>query len=106
MESSKVIEAATKVIASINEARKEENERAIKNAMRLQTRFSFKRGFYRMNREEAIEWIDNNESRTWGWSQLYWGTMQKAKDLLLLAQHGEPVTLNEKDVATLFGSKL
>lgn len=103
MESTKVIEAAAKVIAQIEAKRKEENEKTIHNAMTLAFRFSFKRGFYRMNREEAIQWIrEQSTCGSWGFSSYAWGTLAEAKALLKLAQHGDPVTLNENDISVLF----
>jgi hypothetical protein len=101
MESAKVIEAATKMIANIKAERKTRDDKTIEMAMGFR-RFSFKRGFYYMNREEAIYFV-NHEGWTssWGWSSYAWGTLDAAKKLLVLAQHGDPVTLNENDMENL-----
>jgi hypothetical protein len=59
-------------------------------------------GFYYPTREEAIKILD--ESRTFmGWRNPYaWGDLKHAENLLLVAKHGNPVTLNEEDVRVLF----
>lgn len=102
MDAGKVIEAAQKVIDTIEGIRKERNERTIAYAMG-ERMFSFKRGFYRMNREEAIAWINEQSCfGSWSFSIYAWSTLAEAKALLKLAQHGDPVTLNEKDIEVLF----
>lgn len=100
MESAKVIEAAEKTIAHIMAYREKENEKEINSQMNTRS-FSFRRGFYYMTRQEAIDYL--NHSDTWGWPCIYaWGDLDKAKALLKLAQLGDPVTLNEEDVRVLF----
>jgi hypothetical protein len=98
--SQKVIEAATKTIADIKAERKKRNEETIAKHLGKRA-FSFRRGFYRMNREETIAWLDNNIMFGWR-SQYAWGDLEKAKKLLNLAKHGDPVTLNEEDCRVLF----
>lgn len=103
MSAQQVIDAATKVIADIEAKRKKKDEDAIYNAIHYARRFSFKRGFYRMNREEAIAWVhEQNVFGMWGFSAYAWGTLAEARALLKLAQHGDPVTLNQNDIAVLF----
>ena len=102
MESAKVIEAAQAVIDSIEARRAKIDEETIAKAMGSKS-FSFKRGFYFMNREEAIYFVNHESWNShWGWSIYGWGSLDSAKKLLKLAQHGDPVTLNEEDVGVLF----
>ena len=99
MESAKVIEAATKVIASIEAERNRRDEEKISRMMG--TRRGWFKKFY-PSRETAIKLL-NCTSDMWGWHSMYaWGTLGEAKALLKLAQHGDPVTLNEKDIDVLF----
>lgn len=100
MESAKVIEAAKKAIADIRAERMTQDNDKIYRRMNDRA-FSLFRGFYKMTTEEAIVWLDDRHS--WGWRSIYgWKTFEHAKNLLRLAQHGDPVTLNEKDTAVLF----
>lgn len=102
MTSAKVIEAANNVINDILAERKKRDEAAIHNAM-LKKCFSFKRmSSYYMNREQAIQYINDNYSSGWGFSYYAYGTLSDAKKLLKLAQHGDPVTLNQEDISVLF----
>jgi hypothetical protein len=95
----KVIEAAEKTIQHIKDTRKREDEEAIAETT-AKRRLGW-RGFYHMNREQAIKYLD--ESDMWGWRSCYaGGDLQHAKDLLRLAKNGDPVTLNEKDCRVLF----
>lgn len=100
-----VIEAAKKVIAHIENVRNNEDEKTIAEAMKTTFRFSFRRGFYRMNRQETINWIRSQGAfGNWGFSYYAWGDLDKAKSLLLIAEHGDPVTLNCEDVRVLYGN--
>lgn len=100
MESAKVIEAAKAVIEHIEARRKREDEEAIASRMQPRSFMGFK--LKTRTREEAIKSLDS-DCTMWGWHSHYaWGTLSSAKELLKLAQHGDPVTLNEKDVDVLF----
>jgi hypothetical protein len=101
MSADKVIEAAEKTIAFILAKRKTKNEKAINRRMADKT-FSWRKGFYFMNREQAINWLDNNSYFGWE-SQYAWQDLENANKLLLLAKYGNPVTLNEEDTRILFG---
>ena len=101
MESAKVIEAAKTMINHIKAERKKYDEEVIAKAM-TQKMFSFKRGFYKMTYNEAKAWVNKqNWCSSWGWSIYGSGTLSEAKKLLNLAQHGDPVTLNENDIENL-----
>lgn len=103
MSAQQVIDAANKTIAKIESERNRIDEITIARAMNLVFRFSFRRGFYRMTKDEAIDWLDQQECfGRWGLSIHAWSDLAKAKALLKLAQHGDPVTLNEEDVRVLF----
>lgn len=102
MSAEKVIAACEEVIRVIQAKRNEHNEKTINNAMN-QLMFSFKRGFYKMNREESIKWVNEQSIwSSWGWSIYAWGDLEHANKLLVLAKHGDPVTLNEEDTKVLF----
>ena len=102
MSAEKVIAACENAIQVIQAKRNKIDEETIQAAMN-QRMFSFKRGFYKMNREESIKWVNEQSIwSSWGWSIYAWGDLDHAKKLLKLAQHGDPVTLNEKDTAILF----
>ena len=99
MESAKVIEAAKAVIAHIREVRLERDEESIAYWMQPRTLFGFKRKA--RTREEAIKALEAADM--YGWRSYYGnGTLSSAKALLKLAEHGDPVTLNEKDIEVLF----
>lgn len=100
MESAKVIEAAKKIISHIM-AEREARDNAVINKRMARKAFSFLRGFYFPTQEQAIKLLD--ESDCWGWRSMYaWGDLDKAKALLHIAHHGDPITLNEEDVRVLF----
>ena len=104
MSADKVIEAANNVISDIINERKFRDERLIADVMAVK-RFSFKRmSFYYMDREQAIKYINDNSSfcTNRGFSMYAYGTLYDAKRLLKLAQHGDPVTLNQEDISVLF----
>ena len=95
----KVIAAAEATIAHIKKVRKDQDEENITNWMRPRKFLWFT--LRARSREEAIKALDVSDS--WGWRSNYaWGDLNKAKDLLRLARHGDPVTLNEEDVRVLF----
>jgi hypothetical protein len=98
MSSVQVIAAANATIEQIKAERKRRNDEVIATAMKLR-KVWFK--WKTRTKEEAIAWLDKNDA--WGWRSGYaWGDEIKAKNLLRLAQHGDPVTLNEDDVRVLF----
>ena len=102
IESAKVIEACEKTIASIMAKRDAENNATLSRIME-DTKFSFKRGFYKMNRQEAFDWLCQQSWLSgWGFSRYAWGDLAHAKKLLRLAQLGDPVTLNEEDTRVIF----
>ena len=102
MESAKVRVAAQDVIDRIYKAR-EDKRREYLNAYCSIQKFSFRkmRKVYAYTMAEAQEYADMN-MREWG-NFAYGYQLKQAKALLLLAQHGDPVTLNSEDVDTLFG---
>ena len=102
MKSAKVIEAATAMIEHINEERMRRDEVTVLRAMQ-----PYKKWFktYTRTREEAIKYLDecDNNSMFDSWHSMYaWGTLDKARAILKLAQHGDPVTLNQEDIEVLF----
>lgn len=100
MASDNVIHAAKKIIEHIERERERRDEEAIASRMQPRSFMGFK--LKARTREEAIKSLDS-DSNMWGWrSQYAWGDLSKAKDLLKLAQHGDPVTLNENDIGVLF----
>lgn len=99
LESAKVIAAAEAAIARIRAYRKEQDEESIAKFMRPRKFLGLK--LRTRTRAEAIKALDNSTS--WGWRSITgWGDLDKAKGLLRLAGHGDPVTLNEEDVRVLF----
>lgn len=97
-----VIDAAEKVIAHIKNVRK---EKTISIVMNKVFRFSFRRGFYRMNRQEAIEYINKQGAfGNYGCLRYARDDLGKARKLLLIAKHGDSVTLNCEDVRVLYGN--
>lgn len=103
MEASKVIEAADAVINSVHNEKIALDEKVIANAMKPQKRWF--RNDITLTREQADEHLDkvarNNMFGSWR-SQRGWGDLEKAKALRKLAEHGDPVTLNENDIEVLF----
>jgi hypothetical protein len=98
MSAEKVIEAATKVIAEIEARRNVENEGMISEKMKDKRFILFGRT---LTRDEAIK-----ELKDARWSfypcMYYWSDLNHVRKLLKLAQHGDPVTLNEEDTSVLF----
>ena len=99
MESYKVSYQAREVIHAILTLRMARDEKIIAHAMSLK-RFSLFRGFYHMDRTESINWI--NCQYSWGFSEYADNVLDHAKKLLKLSELGNPVTLNENDVAVLY----
>ena len=103
MAANRVIEAADTTIARIEAKRAEKNERMIQlkieNSIPGRLRKFF--GASPLTKEQAIKALLND-----GWfffpSEYAWGDLQHAKKLKKLAQHGDPVTLNEEDIRVLF----
>jgi hypothetical protein len=99
MDAKKVIEAAQAVIDQILAHRLARDERAI--AQEMATRSLGWRGFYYPTREQAIKLLDRSDF--WGWRSMYaGGDLSHARKLLLLAEHGDPVTLDQDDIQVLF----
>ena len=95
-----VIEAATKTIAHIEAERAKFGEESIAK-VRAKKRGWFKR--YNPSRELAIKILDNSMDFGMGWRSHYaWGDLNKAKSLLLIAKHGDPVTLDQNDARVIF----
>lgn len=95
----KVKAAALATIKYIEAERIEKDEEAIGHTMQKR-RIGWK-GFYYPDREKAIKILD--ESAFMGWRSVYgWGDLDHARKLLLIAEHGDPVTLNEEDARVLF----
>ncbi len=98
----KVREAALAVIKMIEEKRHDRDEKAIARVMQNERVAWWKvwepRG---MTREQAIKWLDASDM--WGWRSGYaWGDLEKAKNLLLLAEHGDPVTIDADSARVLW----
>lgn len=100
LDSAKVITAAERAIAHIMGIREERDRKAIDRMMAPRKRLW--RSTVHLNEAEAIKALDAGADM-FGWRSRYgWGTIDKAKALRKLAQHGDPVTLNEDDVYVLF----
>lgn len=95
-----VMQACNTIIERIETEREKRDENAITRVM-AQSRIGawFKR--YNPTREQAIEILDDRN--LFGWRSEYgYNKLGHAKKLLLLAQHGDPVTLNEDDTQAIF----
>jgi hypothetical protein len=109
MDAEKVWVKADNLIKEIEEAREVEDEKTIYGVMykkRTKRKFIFfKECDYYFNREQAIAWLDTEAGNSpWGWRSIKgWQVADKAKALRLIAEHGDPVTLNQDDVEVLFG---
>lgn len=100
MSAEKVIGAANYIIERIEANQNAADEANIKRVM-LGKKIGKWFKFYNPTREQAIEILD--EGNIFGWrSQRGWGDLAHAKKLLILAKHGDPVTLNEEDTRVLF----
>ena len=103
MQAQKVQKAAEKVLESIQQQRLKSDESAIKAKMKKRRFVSFC-GFCYPSRDQAIIWLDE-KAGTLGWrSRARSHEKVVAEGLLLLAEHGDPVTLNAEDVQILFGN--
>ena len=98
----KVRESAIRVIKKIEDVRTKRDEKAIARVMeneRVCWWMIWKP--VGMTREQAIKWLD--ESDMWGWRSGYaGGDLDKAKKLLILAEHGDPVTIDEESASVLW----
>ena len=100
MDAAKVIKAAETTIQAIKDRREKEDEETISWELE-KTYHTWYLKPYRPTREQAIDRL--NKKDTWGWRSVYaWGDLEKAKKLLHLAKHGDPVMLNEEDCRVLF----
>lgn len=103
MASAKVIEAADTTIQLILDKRKESDEKNIAQYItnRKPSKFFARFGYKAPDRDKAIKELTAD---SWGFfpSCYAYGDLKKAENLLRLAKHGDPVTLNEDDVRVLF----
>ena len=103
MQAEKVIAAADFVISTIRETRAAKDELAIGDTIKYSkpTKFQAFFGKKQLDREGAIKYL---RGITFGnYPSIYArGDLEKAKKLRKLAEHGDPVTLNEDDIAVLF----
>lgn len=103
MASAKVIEAADNTIAHILKTRKDSDEQNIARYIKRKTpsKFWASIGFKIPTRKDAIKKLSED---SWGFfpSCNGYGDLEKARNLRRLAEHGDPVTLNEEDVRVLF----
>ena len=100
MTSMQVTKAAQEIIKAIETERTKRDEASILHAMRPRKFCGF--ALKCRNREQAIKYL-TEYADIFGWQSIYaYGELDKAKGLLKLAKHGDPVTLNEDDVRVLF----
>lgn len=103
MQSQKVIDAAEFTIADILARRVAEDNRTIAEYISRNTPNGIfkKLGFKTPTREQAIKKLSKD---IWGFFPCIrgYGTIEKCEKLRKLAQHGDPVTLNEDDIHALF----
>ena len=103
MQSQKVIDAAEFTIADILARRLAEDERNIAQYIaRNNPKGIFRKlGFKPPTRAQAIKKLSED---SWGFFPCIrgYGTLEKCEKLRKLAQHGDPVTLNEDDIHALF----
>jgi len=99
----KVIEACESTIAYIKERRLKENEQMIEEWLKHNQPWSILQwfGVEPPTRETAIKKLTQN---VWSFYPSYSSKeqMRHTKRLLKLAQHGDPVTLNEIDTNNIF----
>ena len=99
----KVRQSAIRVINAIEETRTKRDETAIARVMKNERVCWWK--FWKpagMTREQAIKWLDASDM--FGWRSGYaWDDLSKAKKLLILAEHGDPVTIDEESARVLWG---
>ncbi len=99
----KVYESAKAVIKGIEEERIARDEKPITHVMGHK-RVAWWKVWQPvgMTREQAIKWLDTSDM--WGWRSDYaGGALNTAKKLLILAEHGDPVTIDEESAAVLWG---
>lgn len=99
----KVRESAKRVIKKIKETRFARDEKAIAHVM-THERVTWWKFWHPvgMTREQAIKWLDASDM--WGWRSGYaWDDLAKAEKLLILAEHGDPVTIDEESASVLWG---
>ena len=103
MRADEVITASDKLIEHIRSVRKQRDDASIKRAMQPRKFLWFRRK--ERTEEEAIDWLNRHHSDLFSsWRSIYaYGDLGKAKAIRRLAEHGDPVTLNEEDVEVLFG---
>ena len=103
MQSNQVISACNKKIEHILAERLKRDEATITRIMQTK-RIGWLWNRKNRTREQAIEWLLNdNLDHMFGWkSEFGWRSLDHLNKLLLLAQHGKPVTLNEEDTQVLF----
>lgn len=96
---SKVLFAAAETIKNIKAYRKDKDKTTLAEAMMPTKLFGFT--IKGRSRDRAIAYLREN---AWGWypSCYRYDDLQHATKLYLLAQHGDPVTLNEEDCRVLF----
>lgn len=103
MSAEKVIEAAENTIKFIQSERVVRNEQMITKCIRysISGRIRSIFGVTPLTRKQAEKKLLND---TWGFypSTYAWGDLEKAHNLKRIAEHGDPVTLNEEDVRVLF----
>lgn len=93
-----VIESAESVIEKCRIERRKIDERTIQNAMK-KVHFWTRKSF---TREEAIEWLDSS-SGFWGWRSCYGlNRTDRCVELIVLAKHGNPVTITLEDALVLW----
>lgn len=103
MSAAEVIVAAEATIAHIKAVREKENKKMIAAEIKDSLPGLLRKllGLRPLTEEQAIRRL---QSDPWAWypSQRGWGDLEKAKKLLKLTKHGDPVTLNQEDVNVLF----
>lgn len=101
----KVIEAANAAIDRIMAKRNARDEKAIQRRIDYVTskKHFWSRKPKTCTREDAIKWLERN-SDFFGWRSIYaWGDLEKVKDLLILAKHGDPVVIDTEAARVLWG---
>lgn len=97
-DAAKVKAAAQATIDWIKAERKIEDEQKIAKRMKSKRFILFGRN---LTREEAIKDLTYDRWQFYPCVN-FWNDFEHAKKLLLIAEHGDPVTLNEEDARVLF----
>ncbi len=99
----KVYGSAKAVIKMIEEERLARDEKSITRVMGHERETWWKVWQpVGMTREQAIKWLDTSDM--WGWRSCYArDALNTAKKLLILAEHGDPLTIDEESAAVLWG---